>query len=488
MQTDKTYCNPLSVADIPAGRWLDVDLTHADALAFNDYRSISDPSVIYHNGRWIMYPSYAIAYVSEDFVHWRHVDIGVPHLRYSPAVTEFRGRWYLLGHGMTELYRSDDPLGPFEVCGHMTGVDGKPINTCDSCFLADGDRLYLYWHSNFSGLYDMDVESVTGTAAAELDPDEPWKMLTAPVEINHFDPSREWQRMGENNQNARMGWIEGQWVKKIGGRYYLLYSGSGTEYSSYANGVAYSDEGPLTGFAPQKNHDPFTEKRSGLMRAAGHGCLVDGPNGTLWSFYTCIFCYNHLYERRIGMDPVGIDENGELYCPSVTETPQYAPGVLQAPEKGNGTGWKALTFMQRPTASSFSEGRTPLYASDDSVLTWWQPAAGDKTPWICFRLSSNTRYTIRALRLIWRDIGMETLKGIKPGAFRYIAEYSPASDLVSWETLIDASDNSEDLCIDYRETKPVGAYGIRLRITGAPEGITPGLVSLTAFGECVFEK
>lgn len=192
---------------------------------------------------------------------------------------------------------------------------------------------------------EPDVEVITGTLGAELDPDKPWQLITEPVWINTFDPSMWWQRIGEHNENERMGWIEGQWAIKIGERYYLLYSGSGTEYGSYANGVLVSDEGPLSGFVPQKVHKPLTQKRNGLLRGAGHGCIVQGPNNTLWTFYTSIFCFNHIYERRIGMDPVGIDENGELFCPEVTETPQFAPGVLAHPELGNWTGSLPLTFF-----------------------------------------------------------------------------------------------------------------------------------------------
>ena len=215
---------------------------------------------------------------------------------------------------------------------------------------------------------------------------------------------------------------------------------------------------------------------------------MDGPNGTLWTFYTNIFCFNHLYERRISMDPVGIDENGELYCPVCTETPQFAPGVLPHPENGNGSGWLPLTFFQRPTATSCSPGRDAIYASDESVLSWWQPAPEDNEPAITFRLGDATRYHVRSIRLIWRDIGMETLDGIFPGPFRYVVEYSSDRQLETWKMLIDASENSEDLCVDYREVEPVPAYGVRLRILGAPEGIAPGLVSLTAFGDSVCEK
>ena len=483
-----TYCNPLSLPDLPSGRWLDTDLTKADPADFPDYRSISDPSVVYDNGRWILYPSYAVAWVSEDFVHWKHVDIGVPHLRYSPAVVKFRGKWYLTGHSVKEMYCADSPLGPFEKCGEITDSHGDVCPVPDPCFLADGDRLYLYWTYCGAPAEGEDIELVTGTAGVEMDPDRLWQMRGEPVMLNRFDPKIEWQRIGEHNENRRMGWVEGQWVKKIGTRYYLLYSGSGTEYATYASGIAVSDEGPLSGFHPQKNHDPLTRKTHGLMRGAGHGCLVDGPGGTLWTFYTCLFCYHHMYERRIGMDPVGIDKDGELYCPEVTDIPQFAPGVLPYPEQGNGTGWLPLTFMQRPVGTSHAPGRDPLYASDDSVLTWWQPADDDPEPAITFPLGQPgraTRFTIRAIRLIWRDIGMETAKGIDPGPFRYVVEYAEDPGLANWQTLIDASENEEDLPIDYRETEEVRARGVRLRILGSPDGITPGLVSLTAFGEVV---
>lgn len=76
----KTYCNPLPIADIPSGRWLDVSMTKDDPRSMPDYRSISDPSVVYHEGKWILYPSYAMAYVSTDFVHWTYVDIGMETL------------------------------------------------------------------------------------------------------------------------------------------------------------------------------------------------------------------------------------------------------------------------------------------------------------------------------------------------------------------------------------------------------------------------
>ncbi|MEA4890153.1 MAG: family 43 glycosylhydrolase [Clostridiaceae bacterium] len=482
-----TYCNPLSIADVKSGRPLDTNQCGEDIRTYKDYRSISDPSVVYYDGKWILYPSYALAYLTEDFVHWEHIDIGVPDLRYSPAIVCFRGKWYLHGHGMSEVYSADSPLGPFTLCGHLTDTRGRVLKVCDDCYLADGDHLYLYWFGQKPAGQGVDAEFISGTMGAELNPDEPWQLLTEPVWLNEFDPSVPWQRIGEYNENERMGWIEGQWMTKIGSRYYLLYSGSGTRFGSYANGVAISEEGPLTGFIAQKKHDPFTEKRCGLLRGAGHGCIVRGPQNTYWTFYTSIFCYNHPYERRIGMDPVGIDENGELYCPAVTDRPQYAPGVLANPELGNDAGLLPLTFLQRPKASSAVPGRDALYASDDSILTWWQPEKDDPEKSITFPLGTSTGYRIESLRIIWRDINMETLDGVMPGPFKYVVEYAPSAAADEWTMLVDAANNETDLCIDYRQFDPVKAYAVRLRILGAPQGIEPGLVSLTVFGKCAHE-
>lgn len=479
---EKTYCNPLCIEDIPSGKWLDTNLTGESQKGLPDYRSISDPSVVYHDGKWILYPSYAVAYVTEDFVHWKHVDIGIPHLRYSPAVVQFRGKWYLTGHDVREVYVADSPIGPFSLAGYMTDEQGKPMTALDPCYFADGDHLYMYWFGIREAGAGEDAEYVSGTVGAEVDPERPWRLLQKPIWLNQFDPDCVWQCTGEHNQNRRMGWIEGQWMTKIGGRYYLLYSGNGTRYGSYAQGIAYSDEGPLSGFRNQKNHMPLTQKRDGLLRGAGHGCIVEGPNQTHWVFYSMIYNYYHPYECRVGMEPVGVDENGELYCPAVTETPQYAPGVRLHPEDGNDAALVPLTFMERPSASSAVSGRDALYAADDSILTWWQPEEDDPEKCITFTLGTRSAYVLESLRILWRDIGMDAQKGVCPGAYQYVVEYAPDAGAETWKTLVDASENQKDLCVDYRCFEPTTAYRVRMRILGAPRGIQPGLVSLTVFG------
>ncbi|MCQ2445703.1 MAG: hypothetical protein MJ141_02295 [Clostridia bacterium] len=69
-----TYCNPLPIPQIPRGkdRWYDDQygmFSHENKpsnVTWPDYRSISDPTVFYWEGKWYLYPSYGMAWVSED--------------------------------------------------------------------------------------------------------------------------------------------------------------------------------------------------------------------------------------------------------------------------------------------------------------------------------------------------------------------------------------------------------------------------------------
>jgi xylan 1,4-beta-xylosidase len=85
------------------------------------------------------------------------------------------------------------------------------------------------------------------------------------------------------------------------------------------------------------------------------------------------------------------------------------------------------------------------------------------------------------VRVIWRDVGLNTKQGAKAGAFRYKVEVQSAAD--TWTTVIDRSRSTEDLLIDYRECPATPGTAARLVIVGAPAGITPGVAEFTVFGE-----
>ena len=263
---------------------------------------------------------------------------------------------------------------------------------------------------------------------------------------------------------------------KYNGRYYLIYGTASTQYVSYVQAVAYSDEDPLAPMQRQKRN-PLTANTCGLVQGPGHGCVERGPNNSLWAFYTVTTPYVHKFERRIGMDRVLVDENGEMYCPNgVTSMPQYAPGV----EAENATpGLLPLTAWCRPTASSCAPGRDAIYGTDESCLSWWQPANDDAEPTLTCVLDTN--FYVTSSRVYWRDVGMDYAKGIIPGPFQYCIEGLHDGQ---WVMLLDRRDSQEDLNCDYRSFDAVQCTQVRLKITGWPEGIKPGVIDFSVFGVC----
>ena len=242
---------------------------------------------------------------------------------------------------------------------------------------------------------------------------------------------------------------------------------------------AYVSDRPLGPFVYQ-SHNPISGRRDGLVRGPGHGCIVVGPRGTLWAFYTCTVRVKHLFERRIGMDPAGIDADGNLFVQSASAVPQFMPGHLPHPEAGNEAGLLPFNHARAVAASSFAPGRTPDYAVDDYMRTWWQPAQGDREPWLVSSWPSTCEAA--AVRLLWTEEGLDYDAGRGPGPVRYIVETSADETGDAWQVAVDACANAEDLLIDYRTFAPRPARRARLRIVGVPPGLTIGVTDFSLFG------
>lgn len=468
----------LSEADIMAEAGItdgDVDLLYLDVhhpddrfVAENDVRATADPSAFYYDGRWYLYCTSGMVYDSDDLVHWTpHYDetwmpISAPM---APTIEEFNGKFYVTANS-TPLHVSDSPLGPWKKVGEFTLKDGRETLCNDPMIFADNGHLYLYWGL---GICIM---------GAELDPERPNHFITDPKILIHFNPENWWERFGASNEDWSRGFIEGSWMVKANNKYYLTYSCSGTEYYNYAMG-AYVGDSPLGDFTLQARN-PVSRSRNGLVKGGGHGSFVKGPKDTLWCFYTIPVCYDCNMERRIGMDPAGIDEDGNLYALTGCDVPQWNPGVLEHPELGNRTELLPLTIFRPITATSYNYGRTPLYATDEALHTWWEPKPDDEVK--SFEVNLQGQYYVSSFRLMWKDIGLNFKNGIMPGAYQYKVEMADCENGNKWVTVVDASENTEDLSVDYRTFDEIRTGRVRFTILGAPKGVQPGVLNFTVFG------
>ena len=88
----------------------------------------------------------------------------------------------------------------------------------------------------------------------ELDPSQRLEYVGSAGELIRLHPDRHgWERFGPNHTSSIRPFIEGAWMTKHGGRYYLQYGAPGTEYNVYANGT-YVGDSPLGPFLYAPNN------------------------------------------------------------------------------------------------------------------------------------------------------------------------------------------------------------------------------------------
>ena len=468
---ENTFVNPLPLPDYPLGNWTRKPSPNMDRWLkgyVQDFRELADPSVIYDNGRWIMYPSVSMAYVSEDFKTWKKVPVSPEQIGdgYAPSVCKHGDKYYLVGC-FSSLYVADDPLGPFEKLGPICKPDGESLENklFDPMLFSYGGDLYLYWHQ----------KALWGV---KLDRTNPTKMASDPVKLAVSHPENIWERYGEYNEDPRRSFMEGVWMYEHGGKFYLTFASPGTANGTYAIG-AYVGDSPLGDFVYQK-HNPVIRKASGTVPGSGHGCIVDGPGGTIWAFTTSMVNNYHVFERRISLFPVGIDESGELFGLPCRDVPQWAPGFNPHPEKGNEAGWLPVSVRTIASASSCAPGRTADYAIDDYCRSWWQPERGDSKPSLIVDFKNS--YYIAAFRIMWAEPNLDHNNNILPGPIKYKVYYQEKKN-DSWHVLVDNSMSDTDYLIDYKTFDAVRARRVKLEILESAPGLETGVLEMTVFGK-----
>ena len=424
------------------------------------HRGAGDPFVLQiSDGTYVMHVS-GICWTSTDLIHWEPHELNVSVG--APTFLELNGKYYLCGNS-SDVYVSDCPWGPFESLGKFKKLDGSEKGFGDVNFFLDDDgRLYLSF-SIGSPIY-----------ACELDPNDPTVLLTEPVIIWRNDGRNWWERFGTGLYNSVEAYTEGSQIFKYNGVYYLQVASGGTENLSYNISVKKSTEGPLSGYTYQQNN-PVSIALDNFVPGAGHGCFMVDDDNNLVLFYTQVAGVGG---RRVGMDVCWIDENGDINV-NITDTPQISPLLVTDPANAGGDLKlnRFCTIGGNYWVSSYKEGRSPIYAMDDSSLTWWEPAEDDEEP--LFHAPLMSIADIYAVQLNWMELGKYSTEN----AVQYVLEYF---DIFTdeWTVIKDASDNTIPGPVDYI-TIPDGVrtIALRLRLLGTTEGCRVGVTDFRIFGE-----
>jgi hypothetical protein len=457
-----TYCNPL-------------DLDYRFQLDDPSRREAADPAVVYDGHEYWLFASKSGGYWhSPDFNHWTFVDGGsLPIEDYAPAPAVINGAMYYTAFNTRAIYRADDArAGTWTKAGELQGYPDPDL------FQDDDGRVFVYYGCSAGG----------GISAVELDPAHDFRVIGQPVLCCKCDPpARGWELPGNHNAGVAEGeaitdtpWVEGAWMTKHSGKYYLQYAAPGTQFHSYADGVCVGNSplGPFT-YAP---YSPFSHKPGGFITGAGHSGTFQDAANNWWRVSTMVISVRHMFERRIGLFPAGFSAgDGQMWCNTyLGDYPQYLPGTTGSAAPGRSPGWMLLSYAKPAEASSTRPGFPVTNAFDENIQTWWCAATGNAGEWLKVDLGKTCR--IEALQINFADEGAQIHGRLHGDAYQYVVEGS--SDGAEWKKILDRSDNHRDAPHDYTQLdRPVRSRFVRLVNVHCPAGTSFSVSGFRIFGD-----
>ena len=417
-----TYCNPLD---------LEYRYQHMREGKPAAHREGADPTLALFKGTYYLFVSMSAGFwYSDDLLNWSfHAAPDLLIYDYAPDVRQIGDNLYFCASRREKncpILRTRDPLNEeFEAVS-------APFPFWDPDLFQDDDgRVYLYWGcTNTQPIWGVEMDPETMEPIGETIPliygreeelgyERPGdngvtdressvvyqhlKRLFNP-ETNRIEFPAGMENLGGYSAEAMTAmflsvgkpYIEGAFMTKHGGKYYLQYACPGTQYNTYADGV-YVGDGPLGPFTLQRSN-PFSSKPGGFITGAGHGSTIQDQYGNWWHASTMRVSVNHDFERRVGLFPAGFDRDGVLFCnQNFADYPHEIPAgkfdaASQMPK------WMLLSCGKAVTASS---GANPEKAVNENIRDWWSAETNEPGQWLCVDLG--TRADVRAIQVNFAD-------------------------------------------------------------------------------------
>jgi len=457
LSAQRTYCNPINI-----------DYGYTPIPNFSEWgrhRATADPVIVNYKGDYYLFSTNQWGYWwSSDMLKWNFVPrhfLRPEHKVYddlcAPAVGIIGDTMLVFG----STYGRDFPIWMSTDPKHdkwSEAVHKFDIGGWDPAFFTDDDgRLYMYnGSSNAFPLKGVELNRKT------LQP------MGTRTELYVLRPERfGWQRFGEHMDNTFLNpFMEGAWMTKHNGKYYLQYGAPGTEFSGYADGVIVSNS-PLTDNWSNQS-DPLSFKPGGFARGAGHGATFQDNWQNYWHVSTIVVAVKNNFERRIGIWPAGFDQNDVMYCNTAFgDYPHYLPEGKADHLKSRFTGWMLLNYQKPVRVSSTLGAHFANFAVDESIKTYWSAASSAAGEWLETDLGEVS--TIRAVQINYADQDADVLGKNSGVAHQYILYHS--KDGKKWEILADKSQNTTDVPHDYIElAQPIEARYVKIENRKVPSG------------------
>jgi hypothetical protein len=436
----RTYCNPLDI---------EYKYNFEQINEGISYRSGADPVIINHGGEYFLFVTVSGGYWhSKDLRNWRFVTPSRWPFEeiVAPAAWSFGDTLLLMMSSFSQrpiLYSTEPATGRLEFYNRLLpplpnfsfdSLPGRPgaAGPWDPALFQDPDtkRWFLYWgSSNIYPLYGI-----------ELDPARRLAYKGPIKELLRLHPERHgWERFGQDHRDTIIPYVEGAWMTKHGGRYYLQYAAPGTEYNVYANGTYVDDDplGPFT-YAP---YNPISYKPGGFMTGAGHGNTFQDTHGNWWNTGTPWLAINWRFERRIAMFPAGFDADGQMFANTrFGDFPHYIPAGKWQDRNELFTGWMLLSYRKPVTASSVRDTFPARNVTDENRSTFWVAQTNRPGEWLTIDLGGER--SVRAVQVNYIDYRSNIFVSDSTVYTRFRLTHSP--DGKAWQPLADLMKERRD--------------------------------------------
>lgn len=425
--------------------------------------------MVVYKGEYYLFASKSGGYFhSTDLICWDLITTDdLPIEDYAPTAVVMNDTLYFMAS------KNDPPLTIYKTVNpksekwEVANV-AFPIGMTDpDLFVDDDGHLYFYYGcSNINPIYGVELDTKT------LNP------IGQPVALLNSDKNNYgWERAGDYNEKPANPWIEGAWVTKHDGKYYLQYAGPGTEFKSYSDGVYVSDK-PLGPFK-LATHNPFSYKPEGFVAGAGHSSTFQDKYDNYWHISTMTISQKHMFERRLGLFPTFFDKDGEMYVyTAFGDFPFKMPTKKISSPEELFPNWMLLSYNKPVEVSSELPNHSKNFATNEDIRTFWSAQSGNKGEWISMDLQKEC--TVNAIQINYAENETKHFGRNPEIYYQYLLEYS--TDSKTWEPLADKTENKTDVPHDYLELeKPVKARYIRLTNYKVPSG-TFAIAGLRVFG------
>ena len=242
---------------------------------------------------------HGVSFTTDD-VPWSDADL------YAPDALYRNGKYYLffcLSDGTEGVAESAFPTGPFTNARQIT-LNGQPVTGIDPSVLEDGGRVYYTW-----GQFHLNV--------GELNDD----LCTLNPESVHTDVL--------SNAPGREGFHEGSSLRKLGGKFCLIYASE------------YTEAAPNSGARPTKLDYALSDAVYGPYER--HGTVIDneGCDPASWNDHGSViraggewFVFYHsssdnsAFSRRARAERLEVDENAGHIRQAVPTTNGFVKTLL----------------------------------------------------------------------------------------------------------------------------------------------------------------